>query len=116
VHEPFKDGRPVAESFRRIQQTTEGIAVAVQGRAGSAVNDCLLVRFGDGYEQPLTLAGDGESFTFADRAYVRISPDRVDVSGDLRAMTIAVSGKPALFVNGQRKEVRYPEGRPVLGE
>jgi hypothetical protein len=88
----------------------------VRGREGSPVNDRLLFRFGDGYEQPLTLAGDGESFTFADRAYVRIGPDRVDVSGGLRAMTLAVSGKPALFVNGQRREARYSEGRLVLGE
>ena len=116
LHEPFKGGRPVIESFRRIQQKAEGIAVAVQGRAGSPINDRILLRFGDGYEQPLTLAGDGESFTFADRAYVRISPDRVDVSGDLRAMTITVSGKPGLFVNGQRQEARYGEGRLVLGK
>jgi hypothetical protein len=116
LHEPFKGGRPVIESFRRIGQTAGGIAAAVRGRAGSPVNDRLLFRFGDGYEKPLTLAGDGESFTFADRAYVRIGPDRVDVSGDLRAMTIAVSGKPSLFVNGQRREARCSEGRLVLGE
>jgi hypothetical protein len=116
LHEPFKDGRPVVETFRRIQQTAEGIAVAVQGRTESPINDRILVRFGDGYEQSLTLAGDGESFTFADRAYVRVGPDRVDVSGDLRAMTIRVSGKPGLFVNGQRQEARVLDGRLVFGK
>jgi len=116
LHEPFKDGRPMIESFRRIQQTAEGVAVAVKGRAGSPINDRIFLRFADGYDQPLTLAGDGESFTFADRAYVRIGPDRVDVTGDLRAMTITVSGKPALFVNGRRQEARYPEGRLVFGK
>jgi hypothetical protein len=116
LHEPFKDGRPVIETFRRIQQTAEGIAVAVQGRTESPINDRIVVRFGEGYEQPLTLAGDGESFIFADRAYVRIGPDRVDASGDLRAMTIKISGKPALFVNGQHQEARYLDGRLVFGK
>ncbi|MBM4019568.1 MAG: hypothetical protein FJ288_14825 [Planctomycetes bacterium] len=116
LHEPFKDTRPIIESFRCVQQTAEGVAAAVRGGPGSPVNDRLLVRFGDRYGQPLTLAGEGESFTFADRAYVRIAPDRVDVSGDLRAMTLAVSGKPALFVNGQHREARYLEGRLLLGE
>jgi hypothetical protein len=116
LHEPFKDGRPVIDSFRRIQQTAEGIAVAVQNPAGSPVNDRILVRFGDDYDQPLTLAGDDESFTFADRAYVRIGPDRVDASGDLRAMTVKVSGKPGLFINGRRQEARDLDGRLVFGK
>jgi len=51
-----------------------------------------------------------------DRAYIRIGPDRVDVSGDLRAMTLTVSGKPALFVNGQRREARYSESLLVFDE
>jgi hypothetical protein len=48
--------------------------------------------------------------------WLKSDTERANVSGDLRAMTIAVSGKPALFVNGRRKEARYAESRPVFGE
>jgi len=80
----------------RIRQTTEGIAVAVQGRA-------LFAR--QRSAAPLvsgTLASNRSRWRATAkvsrsplRAYVRIGPDRVDVSGDLRAMTLAVSGRPA---------------------
>ncbi len=39
--------------------------------------------------------------TFADRAFIRISQERVEVSGELRAMQLKVAGQPVLFVNGR---------------
>jgi hypothetical protein len=32
------------------------------------------------YSQPLTIEGEGESFTFADRAFIRIGPEKVEIS------------------------------------
>jgi len=63
---------------------------------GSGINDRLMVRLGDNYDQPLTLADDRESFTFADWAYLRIAKDKVEILGDLRA--IRLSGKPISVV------------------
>ena len=115
LHEPFKNGRPRIESFRRIQQTNEGLAVAVQGGPGSAINDRLLLRFWDGYDQPLTLEGDGERFTFADHVYVRVGAERIDASGDLRAMRLKVAGRPRLVLNGQEERVAIAGGHMVFG-
>ena len=67
------------------------------------------------YDKQLTLAGDGESFTFADRAFVRIGKDEVEVSGDLRAMRLKVSGQPSLSVNGKPTTCRYEGGCLVFG-
>jgi hypothetical protein len=115
LHEPLRDASSRIAAFRRIQQTAQGIAVAVEGAPESPIRDRALFRFWDRYEEPLTLAGDGEHFTFADRAWIRIGKDRVDVSGDLRAMELKVDGQPALFLNGQRKEAKCTDGKLVFG-
>jgi hypothetical protein len=78
---------------------------------GSGINDRLMLRYGDHADQPVTLAGDGESFTFVDHVYVRIGEDRVVVSGDLRAMKVRVKGHPRLVVNGQERDCTLAEGR-----
>ena len=115
LHEPFKDGRPRIESFRRIQQTDEGVAVAVVGEAGSGIDDRLLLRFWEKYDQPLTLEGGDESFTFADHAHVRLGADKVEASGDLRAMRLKVAGRPRLLLNGQEERVAIEGGHMVFG-
>ena len=38
---------------------------------------------------PLLAADDRESFTFAEWAYLRIGRDKVEVSGDLRAVRLS---------------------------
>ena len=88
--------------------------MAIQGTAGSAINDRILFRFWDDYDQPLTLAGEGESFTFADRAFLRIGKEKVEVSGDLRAMRLKVPGQPALRVNGRQTPCRWEDGYLVF--
>ncbi len=115
LHEPFKDGQPRIASFRRIQQTDQGIAVAVVGKPGSGINDRVLFRFWPDHEKPLTLAGDGESFTFTDRLYIRISDDRVDVSGGLGAMRLKVGGNPQLLLNGQKQLAGVSDGYLIFG-
>jgi hypothetical protein len=83
LHEPFEQDLRKVVGFRAIQQNERGVAVAVVGQPGSGIDDRLMVRLGDAPEEPITLAGDGESFTFADRAVVRIGTEKVEVSGDL---------------------------------
>ena len=98
-----------------FQQTDQGIAVAVVGRSGSGINDRLLFRFWPDHEKPLTLKGDGESFTFTDRLYIRISEERVEASGGLQAMRLKVGGKPELLLNGQKHPARIQDGYLIFG-
>jgi hypothetical protein len=107
VHEPFEQGQWKIRQVRRIQQTPHAVAVAI---AGDSVNDRILLAMGDEAGQPSTLAGDGESFTFAGQAFVRIGPDQVQVVGDLRAMQLKVNGQPGLVVNGQKQSVKVANG------
>ena len=79
------------------------------------MNDRLLYRFWKDYDQPLTLAGDGETFTFMDRAFVRIRGGQVEVSGGLRALKLKVDGAPKLVVNGQEQPARTAGGWLILG-
>jgi hypothetical protein len=100
LHEPFEGGEAKLSGLRRIGETAEGIGVAVHGRPGTGIDDRILFRYEEAGGASITLSGGGESFTFSDRAYIRIGRDRVEVSGGLRAMKVRVEGKPALFVNG----------------
>ncbi len=69
-----------------------------------------MLRLGDKHDQPCTLADDHESFTFADRAYLRISKDKVEVQGDLQAMRLPVEGEPKLLVNSKRQKASFARG------
>ena len=100
LHEPFEGGRHRIGQFRRVAQTDRAVAVAIAGADG-AIDDRAMVRFGDDPERPVTLAGGGESFTFADYAWVRIGRDQVEARGGLRAMTLRVTGRPKLVLNGK---------------
>lgn len=97
LHEPFENGIPHLREFRRIYQSTDAVAVAV---SGDGFTDRLLYRHWQNFEKTITIESDGESFTFADWAFVRIYSDRVDVVGNLRAMKIKVSGNPSVVING----------------
>jgi hypothetical protein len=107
LHEPFKDNKTRIERFERLQQTEQGLAAKVAGRN---LDDRALVRFGDDFDKPLTLGGEGESFTFSDSAFIRIGKETVTVSGDLKAMKLRVVGKPALTVNGEARNVTVKDG------
>ena len=110
VHEPFEKNSPRLESVRRLAQTKDAVALAITGQPGSAVNDRVLYAFWDKHTAPLTLADASESFTFADRAFIRLSPERVEISGDLRAMKLKVNGLPKLFLNGRAVAARLSNG------
>ncbi len=109
LHEPFEHEAPTLK-LRRIQQSAEGIAVAITGTGDSAINDRVLYRHWPDFDQTLTLAAEGESFTFADRALVRISRESVDVSGDLRQMKLRIATKPVFRLNGQPKAAQFADG------
>ena len=98
LHEPFENGTQRVREFRRIHQSAGAVVVAVDG---DGYNDRLLYRHWNNFEQPVTVEGDGERFTFADRGFVRVHPDKVEVVGDLRQMRLRVSGHPSLVINGQ---------------
>ena len=110
LHEPIEKGQSQVVTFRRIAENRHGIGMSVQGTDGSAINDRILFRYWQDYDQPLTLAGEGESFTFADRAFLRIGKAKVEVSGDLRAMRLKISGQPGLWINGRRVPCRWEDG------
>jgi len=106
LHEPFADGAPKIEQFRRIQQTPDAVAVAI---VAPGLNDRAMLHLAE-TEEPTTLAGDGERFTFANFAFVRIHTEKVEVSGDLSAMTLKVSGRPKLMINGQQQRATVSDG------
>ena len=110
LHEPFEGGKSNIYEFRTIQQTDDGVAVSVFGKYDTGIDDRLMIRLGDNPEKPVTLADGRESFTFADRAYIRISRDKVEVQGDMRALRIPVKGKPKLLVNGKNQIASFMRG------
>ncbi|MEI7832925.1 MAG: hypothetical protein WCJ56_07005 [bacterium] len=109
LHEPYEKGTPKIDDFQRIAQTADAVAVSVTGKA-NGVNDRLLLRWGNKAGEVITLAGNGESFTFADHGYLRISTDKVETTGDLRALTLKVVGTPKLFINGKEVTATVKDG------
>ncbi len=110
LHEPF-EGRPQIEAFERIAQTGDALAVRVIGRAGSPIDDRLMVRVGEQAGQGETLSADGESFTFVGHAFVRLGRQGVIARGNLRALTLRVGdARPKLTVNGATVEARIADG------
>lgn len=128
LHEPFENASRIA-TFQRIAQTPHALAVAITGPPGTpapgipapgttgttapggGINDRLMLRLGDHAEEPVTLAGQGESFTFADYAFVRIDGGTVTVRGNLTAMTLRVGAGPVkLLLNGQETPASVANG------
>jgi hypothetical protein len=110
LHEPFEDA-PLVDAFQRIAQTDDALAVRVSGRSGGGFDDRLLLRVGQQADEILTLAGDGESFTFAGFAFVRRSGQTIVVQGHLHAMTFKVpDGGAKLVVNGVPIPARLEDG------
>ena len=116
LHEPFKGGRAAYSitSYERIAENERGLAVAIRGKAGSAVNDRILLRYGDNVDQPLTLEGNGESFTFMDYAHIRVGEKTVTADGSLSAMTLKVAGSPRLVLNGKEVPATVAKGVMTL--
>lgn len=101
VHEPFEKNQRNLAQVRRIAQTPQAVAVAVIGTDDTKVNDRLLIKLGDDASAPVTLEdkSTGESFTFRDHAYIRITPQRVDLYGPISACKLRFTGTPELIAN-----------------
>jgi len=112
LHEPFEGGlgKHRVEALERIQQTAQGLAVRVVGKAGSGIDDRVVLRTGDDCHKPLRLSAGGESFTFADYAFVRVGKEKVEVLGRLKAMKLEVTGAPRLFIDGKEQAAKVANG------
>jgi hypothetical protein len=113
LHEPFENGQPRLTGFARIAQNDVAVAARI---TGPGINDRVLVRFDDKPDEPVTLSGDGESFTFAGQAHVRIGSERVEVSGHVLALRVKVAGAPQLIVNGKQVAGKTTAGVLGFGE
>ena len=82
------EGKARVVSFERIAAADDAVAVRVTGEKGRGIDDRLMVRVGDRAQQPIALAGGGESFTFAGHAFVRNRGQTVVVRGSLSAMVL----------------------------
>ncbi|MFW5841010.1 MAG: hypothetical protein ACOCZE_10550 [Planctomycetota bacterium] len=110
LHDPF-EGKADVTNFEQIARTHDALAVRVKGRFGTAVDDRLMVRFGDKAAQPVTLEDDAESFTFAGHAFVRLGHKRVIARGDLRKLRLDVGdARPILVINGQPVDAEISDG------
>jgi len=69
-----------------------------------------MLRLSDNHDQPLTLTDGERSFTFADWACLRIGKDKIEVSGDLRAMKLPAKGRPKLLINGKSQKASFAGG------
>ncbi len=95
LHEPYNGpaAKAPAAKFERIAQTSEALVTGIG-------NDRILLAYGDGAGKEQKIEGNGESFTFTDFGFVRISPDKVEVTGNVRSLRIKVTGAPKLIING----------------
>jgi len=109
LHEPFENAASRIETFRRIQQTDDAVAVAVVGPA-AGVNDRILLQVGDNADKPATLAGGGERFTFTGHAWLRIGRDQVEARGGLQALRLRIKGTPSLVLDGKPAKAHVTDG------
>jgi hypothetical protein len=104
LHEPFEDTHRL-DYVGQLARTDDAVAVHVRG---DGIDDRILVRLGDRSGEKITLTGNGETFTFADHAHIRVGRDIVSVTGDLRVMMLVVGdARPMLRVNGERKPATF---------
>ena len=111
LHEPFKAASLQITEFRRIEQSDHALAAAIIGTSEFGINDRVMFRLGDDHDEPLTVTGRGESFVFANYAYIRIADGKVTVSGDIPALKLHVgSSGPIMFINGKQHPARIANG------
>jgi len=77
---------------------------------GKGISDRVLYALAPAKEEVLQLGDGGESFTFSGHGFVRVSRDTVNVTGDVRAISVKVSGTPKLLVNGKPAEASVESG------
>jgi hypothetical protein len=113
LHEPFERGVWRVQNFRRIQETEDGVAVVI---TGTGIDDRAMIALGADRNKPATLSGNGEKFTFADRAWIHVGPDEILVNGDLRSATFHVAGTPKFIINGKLTPATVHDGTLQFGD
>lgn len=99
LHVPFEGGpeKAAVTSFETIARADSAVVVSA---VGDGVNDRICLRYGDSFDEPVTLSGNGEKFRFADYAFIRITSDTVFVTGKVEELKLRVSGSPRLVFHG----------------
>jgi hypothetical protein len=110
VHEPFERNAPRLQTVRRLADSKAGLAVAIEGKPGTGINDRVLYAYWDHHHRPITLAAEDESYTFVDHAFLRIGEDVVEAVGDLRSLKVRVTGQPRLRLNGVERAAQVQDG------
>lgn len=112
LHEPFENGTPPKTTFRTVSRGEGWVIVAVEGtgRDGVALNDRVLVELHPKEGRDYTVTGSGQSFTFQQYAFLRLTPEAIHASGNLVRMTMKVQGNPKLILNGKEVPVSINEG------
>jgi len=111
LHEPFKTTGKVS-TFTKLGETADALLVKV---TGIDINDRAMVRFGDNAATETTVYSAGESYTFTDHAYLRISADKVEATGKITGMYLRVQGTPKLFINGIEQKATYDGDMLIYG-
>jgi hypothetical protein len=113
IHEPWKTIHHI-RAVKELANNEQIVGVAVEGEN---YTDYLLLHLGDQPETPVTVRASGAAFRFADYAFVRACPDRVDVDGRLQGMRLSVGeAKPRLFLSGQAGQAAVKDGCLHYGE
>jgi HEAT repeat protein len=112
LHEPFRGGigAHAIEKFESIGRTDAAIAVRIVGKAGSGIDDRILLRYGDGVGDILDVGDKEESYSFADHVYLRVGAETVSVVGKIRKLSVPVKGNPKLVVNGKERQAQIAGG------
>lgn len=115
VHEPFADGPASAPLQRvvRIDESADAVGFRLQG---AALDDRVLIAYGDGAEAAQTIDDEQESFIFTGFAFIRATPERITVQGQLQAMQLLVEGEPELVIGGETVAAEIADGVLRYGE
>ncbi len=113
LHEPFEGGPGghAIEQFERIGQNDGAVAARIVGKAGSGIDDRVMVAWDEAAEEPVTFEQDGERFTFTGHGYIRIGREVVEAAGNFDELVVRVEGNPRLVLNGERTDSTIRDGR-----
>jgi len=102
IHEPLKGGYGGAKiaSVKSWSNSTDIVALAIEGKPGSGINDRLVMRLGDAAGKTENISADGESIGALNSAWVRISDGLVEAWGDLTELRLKTKAEK-LKVNGE---------------
>lgn len=118
IHEPYEK-RSSLRRIRKIQETASAVGIALEGEQFS---DRIMMAYTADKEQTLR-STDGESFSFRDYGYLRITANSVIVRGQVSSfrMRTAQANTRSVMINGTEQAVKRDGeflsfGNPPTGE